>query len=241
VLRSVANPGSPVASTRLGRPPGTPPWDDRAARRDPTGPWRNALCLSPYQGTQGLGEWGLNLRRAVLNRVQFENRSPVSRIRGAELQPHISPVMTMNLASWRFSAAPRPRDRRHDAPVSARCGRTVPVQRQDAKIPDHRSTLRPRTGQARTGSRIQAMGCLTELALIVLNSAAALGSVQARSGRPGFQAMTAVSINRVPFEMVSRFSHQRRRVAAASSASNRVEPLVSKWTRFSILNPKPVI
>jgi len=85
------------------------------------------------------------------------------------LRQHLVPALDRSEASARlagyedepgvlaFPHCPRPRDRRHDAPISARCGRAVPVQPQDARIPNHRSTLRLMTGVARTGSRIQAM------------------------------------------------------------------------------------
>jgi len=61
--------------------------------------------------------------------------------------------LTMDLASWRFRVAKHPRDHRRDARVGVRRGRAVPVQCQNAKLPDHGSKLRLMTGVTRTGRR----------------------------------------------------------------------------------------
>jgi hypothetical protein len=65
---------------------------------------------------------------------------------------HVSPVVTMNLASWRFSGVSYPQDHRRGAPISARRCCMVPVQRQDASMPEHGSMPRLVTGVTRTGS-----------------------------------------------------------------------------------------
>jgi hypothetical protein len=49
------------------------------------------------------------------------------------------------------------RDHRCDVPVRARCCRAVPVQRQDAKVPDRSSTPRMMTGVTSAGRRTPSM------------------------------------------------------------------------------------